>query len=526
MRRGFPLTVLVLALASAALWPSLRSLVGYWEDTTNLTYTHGFMIAAICLWLVWRARGTLDGVPMQPRWPAVPVVLVLSATWYLAWIAGIEVGHQLVVPLLLLATVAAALGLAAARAVAFPVGYLYFAIPVWSLVNDRLQSLTTFGVGLLTGVTGLPAFVQGNHVHIPAGTFEIAGGCSGLHFFIVAIAIATLLGELDRDRLRTRVLLVVLAAIMAIVMNWFRVYGIILNGHLTDMNGFLVKVDHYYFGWALFGVMLLAFFWIARRVKPAPVAAAPPGGREVQPAGAPAPPIAADAIAAGVAGAGKTGAEASCAGLFFAITVSIAAVAAGPALAAVVEALPVGASAQPLVLPPGRGGWTGPVPADAKWRPAYSTADAAALAGYDQAGATVLAYVNRYDRQGQGHEIVAAGNGILGSSGWDTDDRRDASAGSGSAAIPYREISAAAPDGVRWVVGYFFVVGGRNFTSDLPSKLYYGVAAARGRPTSGVVAAAVRCAADCEAARATLGRFLGANAGSLASVIVEASTES
>ncbi len=274
MRRGFLLTVIVLVLGCAALWPSLRSLVGYWEDTDNLTYTHGFLIAAVCLWLLWRNRRTLDAAPLRPWWPAVPAILALSATWYLAWIAGIEVGHQLLVPMLLLAAVAGALGLAAARAAAFPIGYLYFAIPIWTLINGKLQSLTTVGVGFLIRATGLPAYIEGNYVHIPSGTFEIAGGCSGVHFFIVALAIAALLGELDRDRLRTRALLVAIAAVMAIVMNWIRVYTIIVNGHLTDMQGFLVRVDHYYFGWALFGVMLIGFFWIARRIEPAPAAGA------------------------------------------------------------------------------------------------------------------------------------------------------------------------------------------------------------------------------------------------------------
>ena len=51
--------------------------------------------------------------------------------------------------------------------------------------------------------------------HVPAGSLEIAGGCSGLHFFIVGVAIAALYGELNRDSLRTRVQLVALAALLA-----------------------------------------------------------------------------------------------------------------------------------------------------------------------------------------------------------------------------------------------------------------------------------------------------------------------
>jgi exosortase A len=505
MRRGFLLTIVVLVLGCAALWPSLRSLVGYWEDTANLTYTHGFMIAALSVWLVWRSRRALDSVPLKPWWPAVAATVALSAVWYLAWIAGIEVGHQILVPLLLLAAVAGALGLASARSVAFAVGYLYFAIPIWSLINDKLQSLTTLGVGFLIGVTGLPAYVHGNFVSVPAGTFEIAGGCSGIHFFIVALAVAALLGELDRDRLQKRLLLVAIAAAMAIVMNWIRVYGIILNGHLTNMQGYLVKVDHYKYGWALFGVLLLIFFWIARRIGPSPVVG--------------------EQAAGGAAAAPMAGAGASYPAIVLAILASVAALAAGPAIAALVGARQIPATTHALVLPHGLGDWSGPVPADGDWRPVYAGADSESMVGYDRAGASVLAYVNRYDWQAQAHEIVADGNSILGHTGWDVASSRDATAGSGDSSVRYREITATTPDASQWVIGYFYSVAGRNFTGDLPSKLYYGVAAARGRPASGVVAAAVRCGDECGAARETLANFLAANGAPLASIILKGNTE-
>ena len=117
------------------------------------------------------------------------------------------------------------------------------------------------------------------------------------------------------------------------------------------------------------------------------------------------------------------------------------------------------------------------------------------------------AYVNRYDWRDRAQEIVGYENGILGQSGWDVVSSRAATAGSGNTAVQYRELTAATPGNSQWIVGYFYSVGGRNFTGDFPSKLYYGVAAARGRRASGVVAAAVRCGADCDVARGTLENF-------------------
>src|SRR5687767_11400348 len=46
------------------LWPSAAALVAEWENTDNTTYTHGFLIAAICLWLLFRRHAELRSSPV------------------------------------------------------------------------------------------------------------------------------------------------------------------------------------------------------------------------------------------------------------------------------------------------------------------------------------------------------------------------------------------------------------------------------------------------------------------------------
>lgn len=495
MQRGFLLTMIVLATGVAALWPTVLSLVGYWEDTDNLSYTHGYLIAAISAWLVWRSRARLNTITLHPSWLAVGATAVLGGVWYLALISGIEVGHQVLLPAILLAAVAGGLGLRAAAVVAFPVGFLYFAVPVWSLINGQLQALTTLGVSFMIRATGLPAYIEGNFVHIPSGTFEIAGGCSGLHFFIVALAIAALYGELDRDRLRNRLLLVALAALMAIVMNWIRVYTIILNGHLTDMQGFLVQVDHYYFGWALFAVLLVLFFWIARRFVPLAV--------EASAAAMPATALPAPGVS--VAG----------------VIATLVVLAVGPGLNALANAR-AAASDVPtaLEMPAGVGGWQGPDWSGGTWRPSYPKADAEAQAEYRLGDQWVSAYANVYASQSQQRELVGSVNNILGATGWQRVEKVLRPMDTTEGAAEYVEITAAAPGDARWIVGYLYVVGDRTLTGDITSKLYYGVAVLAGRPQSGVVAAAARCADDgCDAASAAVHEFLSTHAEAVAATL-------
>ena len=463
MRRVEPRFLLVcsvLAATVAAYWPTILTLVGRWEETSGRTDAHGYAIVAVCGWLLWRARGRISALPPRTWWPAVPAIAVTGVLWYLAWASGIQIGHQLLLPPLMIAAVAAVGGLAVARACAFPVGYLYFAIPVWEVINGALQLLTTAAVTFLLRVTGVRAYVEGNFVHVPAGTFEIAGGCSGLHFVIVGLAIAALQGEVERVGLRTRVLLLCIAATMSVVTNWLRVYGVILNGYLTDMQGYLVVVDHYVYGWVLFALMMALYFWLTRRI----LARIPLADQETVP-----PPVAAGwPWAAGVA--------------------TIAALAVGPALASVAQRHAGGGPAT-LALPAGIGGWKGPVPMDSGWAPQYPGSDGSALASYWRDGRTVEVYVNLYRHQGQGHELVGSGNDLLHGLG------------------------------PGYAVAKFIVVGERRVDGELASKLYYAVDVLR-RPTpSGIVAVAVRCDADCDAAASSAEEFLSRHADGLSAVI-------
>ena len=65
--RGRALGVIGLALlAFGAFWPTTLSLMDRWEDTVGRTYTHGYVVVVIALWLIWRERHRLAAVPAQP----------------------------------------------------------------------------------------------------------------------------------------------------------------------------------------------------------------------------------------------------------------------------------------------------------------------------------------------------------------------------------------------------------------------------------------------------------------------------
>ena len=259
-------------------WPSSEALGRLWLNTAKETYTHGFLILLISLWLTFRERDRLAIAPLRPVAGALIGLFILSALWTWAWRASLQELHVMLLPLILLTAVLATLGPSATRLLAFPIGYLYFALPFWSDGNFLLQDLSARMTGLLLWLTGIPGFMQGNFIELPFGTIRIAGGCSGLHAFIVGLALAAFYGRLFDLPRRRQVTAVALMGVLALIVNWVRIFIVTAAAYATDMQSSLVR-NHYWLGWWLFAAAFAGFLWWMERKpsgdpRPAHVAAA------------------------------------------------------------------------------------------------------------------------------------------------------------------------------------------------------------------------------------------------------------
>lgn len=447
-----------------------------WTDFDSRAYSHGYLILAVSLWLLVRATPALVAAApsFRPSLLGFAGLLIATPLWVIAWNAGLREGYLLLFPAILWLAVLAAFGFAAAWHVAFAIGYLYFAIPVWSHINGVLQNLTTVMAFGMLRLVGVSAYTQGNVIHIPAGAFEVAGGCSGLHYFEVGLAIATLLGEVDRVPPRRRMFLVALMGVLAIVCNWIRVFCVALAGQLTNMESYLVKVDHYWFGWALFALTMFGVIWFAGR------AGAPP----------PSSPPRRDAVSSSAS--------------LRPVMVTALVMTVLPLSQWMVRALsdePVSIARE---LPAGSSGWTGPYSAAQGWRPVFQGATWEALAAYrDEDARAIEVYNVAYRDQRQGAELVGYGNSLLGNSGLTLQSQSVVQTRSG------RMIETMATDvgGRQSIIWSVYDIDGHLFVEPLRSQLWYGVMALASRPVASLAAARAVCVPDCNGAREKLDRF-------------------
>jgi EpsI family protein len=471
---------MILALAglvAAVYWPSTAVLVGQWCDFANITYTHGWLIVAICMGLVWRDRHALAAARAAPSPLSQLGLLAASVAWLVCYRGGIQDLHVLIFPSLFWLAATAAFGPAVGRLLFFPAAFFGFALPTWSQLASPLQELTVSVMRAVLRLTGPHASIHGDVIRIPNGSFVIEQGCSGLHFMIVGLAVAALHGELRGDPWRVRLLQLVKMAALALLANWVRVYTVIEAGYLTDMKHHLVSVGHYWFGWCVFAVALAVFFWLTTWFSPA----APP----------PAAPPASSAADTGTAQARDS---------------------RGFAIGALL-----------LVLLPGLSGglrhWAAAPAADVAglihpatpwsyaqgsfgsyWMPAFAGADDTLHTVLtDASGHTLEVFAAGYREQRQGAELVGESSNLLGLHLKFAGERQVATGGA-----RLIETEAVDPDAAHSLIWYRYQIGGLRFVQPLASQLWFGLRAATGHVPSTLVAARAECGADCAAARQLL----------------------
>jgi EpsI family protein len=475
----------VVALVVAVLafyWPAIVPLAEAWSDTGRLTYTHGYLVAAVAAWLLWRARERLaepeqtSPSPLQVA-TRVLILLALVIAWQIAYRAGIQLAQQMLLPPILVAAIFVVLGARAARAAVLPVGYLYFAIPIWDYFNFAALWSTTLAVRFMLMAVGVPAYFEGNSVQLPAGQFEIAGGCSGMHFIIVSLALATLLGELRRDRWPLRAAWWLIAFALAMLCNWVRVFVVILAGHLTHMQHYLVRESHYGFGWLLFALVIIALIVIDRRL---PLARRAQEERHIRVAARGTSPGSAPRMVAAALAAATLA-------LPLAVNRAIDTHAAAP----FADVTPDVTNCSPTDRIVGH------------WQPRQRAADGESRRAYSCGGRAVETYAAWYRDQRQGKKLGGYDNRLQG-------DAELLAAAVESAGQRHFLALHLRRDGREELMWLAYRVGEREFTSATRAQLWYSLRALRtlDSPMSVAIAARAPCEPDCTLARQTLFRFM------------------
>jgi exosortase len=262
--------IAVVAIVLGLLYgPTLARLTVQWWSDPN--FSHGILVPLFSVYLLWQRREPLEALPMQPAWSGM-AVLALALALLAAGILGAELFLARVSLLLAIAGLAVWFwGWNHLRATLFPWAFLFLMIPLPALVFNQLTlPLQLLAARLATTIlqaVGIPVLRDGNVLHLPAMSLEVAEACSGIRSLFSLIALALIYGYWSDRRVWMRIALFAAAVPIAVLANAFRIVGTGLCVQYWSPDraeGFF----HAFSGWMIFlisfGLLLLVHLALGR----------------------------------------------------------------------------------------------------------------------------------------------------------------------------------------------------------------------------------------------------------------------
>ena len=445
------------------LWSTFVDMWRVWGASG--TFTHGYVVFPISLYLLWRRRQRWLDLPLEPHWTGVVAVAAMAVLWFIGSLLHVNVIMQFAAVSMLIASVPTIAGAAALRAGFFPLLFMLFAVPVGEELVPWLMDFTaSFTVGALDAV-GIPVYAEGRLIHIPTGNFSVEKACSGIRYLIASIVLGVLFAHLYYRSPWRRALFVALSALVPILANGLRAFLIVILAHLSD-NRIAVGVDHLIYGWIFFGVVMLIVFWI--------------GARFAEPADA-APAAIETPQAASSSGSFSLAPYLALAILLLPVAIGRYAVAA---LQGEADTAPRADTALARVAAPMEG-WTGPITLSPEWQPAFHSPTRSVTATYLHGVQPVDVALLTYEQEKPGAELVNSENRLFDEERWTwLAERTFALALPDGAQIPVLEVRVR--EGLtQRVIWQTFVVAGQPVADGMQAKLERARAILRGDRGSG-----------------------------------------
>lgn len=255
---NFQWCVLAIVLAFT-LWnfTNMFKLTAFVFNSPHEDLQHGWALPFVSAFFIWRKRKELAEAAAEPSWEGAALALLFLVP---AWIGKLGRQYrleQIAFIGLLWSFPYAFWGRRVARLLAFPIGFLLFAMPVvtfFDLFTVHLRMFSATAAAWLLNGLGVMVEQAGTAIcsHLPGATFnvDVADPCSGIRSLLALIALAAAYAYLWQKTLFGKLALFACAMPVAAIGNMLRIMSICLvarffgqdvaTGYYHDYSGYVV----------------------------------------------------------------------------------------------------------------------------------------------------------------------------------------------------------------------------------------------------------------------------------------------
>ncbi len=474
----------------AIFWETAWSIAHTWS--TSPAFSHGFLIAPISGFLIWRQRDRLARLSPKPSILGLAASAVAALVWLIGDVAAVQILQQVALIAFLQCVVLAVIGIRATAVIAVPLLYLFFGAPFGTFLIAPLQDVTAAFVVRMLQLIGMPVYLDGIFIHIPSGSFEVAEACAGLRFLITSIALGVIFAYEFYRQLWRRALFMALSVIVPIIANGFRATGIVLLAHYSDYE-IAAGADHITYGLIFLSLVLFCLLGIGYSFREPYSEIAAAAAPSATPAAQPADNQAAARVLS---------------------LLRFPAAAAGVLLIAVAswtyatQVVGTDEKSRASLSSPAAGPWHAVAPVPTDWQPTFPNASQEIMQSYSDGARRVDVYLAFFAQQRQGAEAVNWMNSLAGAAPWTRGGggSLEVQVSGQSIAANYERIVARERRRTIW---YWYWVDGRLTDSPLYAKVLEAKAKLlRGEQAAAVIALATDSTDDPKVAQAALSEFL------------------
>jgi len=290
MKRQSLKGLLFALLSVIAIWmafPPVRDLLRNAKQTDY--YSHIPLMPLISAFFLFMKRKETFGRSQSFCWPGLFIVAAGAALRFIG--RGLQADPNDYASMATFSALAFWLGSflflygkAALRKAYFPAAFLILAIPIPSILMEKIISVlvavSTSVTNVLFKTIGVPFIRKGSIFELPGFSIEVAKECSGIRSSLALFITGILAGHLFLKKSWKKGVLALAVFPVAVFKNGLRIVGLYLLSYHIDMR-FIEGDFHHKFGGSVFfgvGLVLLGLIvWIlrrsesrrAKRIKPA-----------------------------------------------------------------------------------------------------------------------------------------------------------------------------------------------------------------------------------------------------------------